>query len=294
MHALTYFLAYPFLYIISKLPFSLFYILSDLLSFFMQHIFKYRKEVIRKNLNLVFPKLSDKEKKIIERKAYKHLCDLFLEIIKSLGISKEDMTKRFVFKNIEVIKEFENDNRSCFIMCGHYSSWEWMLSISYYIDIPGIGIYSPLENPYFDNLVKKMRKKHKALLLSRYDTVESIIKNEKNNYKAVYGFAADQSPKLRKKTYWTKFMGIDTPFFTGAERLSRKLNIPVVFAEIKRVKRGYYEAEFKVLSKNPVKTKEFEITNKFIELVENQIKLDPSEYFWAHNRFKHSKSFKSS
>ena len=163
MHALTFFLAYPFLYIISKLPFSLFYILSDLLSFFMQHIFKYRKEVIRKNLNLVFPKLSDKEKKNIERKAYKHLCDLFLEIIKSLGMSKEDMTKRFVFKNIEVIKEFENDNRSCFIMCGHYSSWEWMLSISYYIDIPGIGIYSPLENPYFDNLVKKMRKKTKLL-----------------------------------------------------------------------------------------------------------------------------------
>jgi len=267
--------------------------LSDLLSFFLQHIFKYRKEVIRKNLNLVFPKLSDKEKKIIERKAYKHLCDLFLEIIKSLGMSKEDMTKRFIFKNIDVIKEFENDNRSCFIMCGHYSSWEWMLSISYYIDIPGIGIYSPLENPYFDNLVKKMRKKHKALLLSRYDTVESIIENEKNNYKAVYGFAADQSPKLRKKTYWTKFMGVNTPFFTGAERLSRKLNIPVVFAEIKRVKRGYYEAEFKVLSKNPDKSKEFEITNKFIELVENQIKLDPSEYFWAHNRFKHSKSFKS-
>jgi len=267
--------------------------LSDFLSFFMQHIFKYRKEVIRKNLNLVFPKLSENEKQIIEKKAYKHLCDLFLEIIKSLGMSKKEMTKRFIFKNIEVIKEFENDNRSCFIMCGHYSSWEWMLSISYYIDIPGIGIYSPLENPYFDSLVKKMRKKHKALLLSRYDTVESIIKNEKSNYKAVYGFAADQSPKLRKKTYWTKFMGINTPFFTGAERLSRKLNIPVVFAEIKRVKRGYYEAEFKVLSKNPVKTKEFDITNKFIELVENQIKLDPSEYFWAHNRFKHSKSFKS-
>ena len=88
-------------------------------------------------------------------------------------------------------------------------------------------------------------------------------------------------------------MGVNTPFFTGAERLSRKLNIPVVFADIKRVKRGYYEAEFKVLSKNPDKSKEFEITNKFIELVENQIKLDPSEYFWAHNRFKHSKSFKS-
>ncbi len=49
----------------------------------------------------------------------------------------------------------------------------------------------------------------------------------------------------------------------------------------------------KFYQKNPIKTKQFEITNKFIELVENQIKLDPSEYFWAHNRFKHSKSFKS-
>ena len=104
MHALTYFLAYPFLYIISRLPFYLFYLLSDLLSFFMQYILRYRKDIIRKNLNLVFPKLSKKEKIIIEKKVYKHICDLFLEVIKSLGMSKREMTKRFKFKNIEIIK----------------------------------------------------------------------------------------------------------------------------------------------------------------------------------------------
>ena len=109
MHALTYFITYPFLYIISRLPFQLFYILSDFVSFFMQHILKYRKNIIRKNLNLVFPKMSKKEKLIIEKKTYKHICDLFLEIIKSLGMSKNEMTKRFKFKNIEVIKEFENN-----------------------------------------------------------------------------------------------------------------------------------------------------------------------------------------
>jgi len=259
----------------------------------MQYILKYRKDIIRKNLNLVFPKMSKKEKIIIEKNTYKHICDLFLEIIKSSGMSKNEMTKRFKFKNIEVIKEFENNNRSCIVMCGHYSSWEWMLSINYHINIPGIGIYSPLENPYFDKLVKKIRKKHNALLLSRYNTIKSITENENKNYKAVYGFASDQSPKLRKKSYWRKFMGIEVPVFTGAERIARELNIPIVFADIKRIKRGYYEAEFKVLSKNPFQTKQFQITNKFVELVENQIKSNPSEYFWPHNRFKHSK-FKGS
>ena len=260
------------------------------MSFFLQFILNYRKKIIRKNLSLVFPDMDKKEKIILEKKAYRHMSDLFLEIIKSLGMSKKEMTKRFKFKNIEILKKFENHNRSCFVLCGHYSSWEWTVSLGYHIKNQAIGIYTPLENPYFDKLVQKIRKKHNGLILSRYHTIESITENERNNYKAVYGFASDQSPKIRKDSYWRTFMGIKVPVFTGAERLAKKLNIPIVFADIKRIKRGYYVAEFKILSKNPINSKPYQITDKYIELVENQIKLDPSEYFWSHNRFKHTKT----
>ena len=66
----------------------------------------------------------------------------------------------------------------------------------------------------------------------------------------VYGFASDQSPRP-KAHILDKFLGKKVPAYTGAERLSRDLNIPVVYSKINRVKRGYYNVEFKILSRIP-------------------------------------------
>ena len=38
------------------------------------------------------------------------------------------------------------------------------------------------------------------------------------------------------------------------------------------------------------KINDFEITEKYLRLVENQIHEDPNYYFWTHNRFKHRKN----
>ena len=123
MNALIYYLAYPILFLISRLPFSLFYKLSDLVCFILYRVFVYRKSVVRSNLKRAFPFYTDSELMFIERKFYSHLCDLFLEIIKSMGMSKDEMIKRFHVKNIEVLTQFESQNRSVFLMCGHYASW---------------------------------------------------------------------------------------------------------------------------------------------------------------------------
>jgi KDO2-lipid IV(A) lauroyltransferase len=288
LHFLIYIISFPVLFIISRLPFLLFYLISDILSFFLRNIFRYRKKIIEKNISQAFPDLGFNEKLKIKKKFYTHMCDLFLEIIKSMGMSKKEMTSRFKIKNIDVLNQFENLNKSCFIMCGHYSSWEWMMSLGYHINHPGIGIYTPLANPYFDKLIQKIRRKHNAFLLSRHEAFDNIIRNERLNNHAVYGFASDQSPSPTKNSYWRKFMGIKVPVFTGAERLSIKLNIPLVFADINRIKRGHYEVEFILLSNEPKSTKENEITNTFTDLVEKQIRKDPSQYLWSHNRFKHA------
>ena len=107
MNAVIYYLAFPLLYVISRLPFPIFYGLSDLVCFFLYRVFGYRKKVVRSNLKRVFPDLSEKELLKIERDFYSHLCDLFLEIIKSMGMSKKEMMKRFQVVNIEALTQFE-------------------------------------------------------------------------------------------------------------------------------------------------------------------------------------------
>ena len=60
-----------------------------------------------------------------------------------------------------------------------------------------------------------------------------------------------------------KFLGKRVPAYSGAESLSRDLNIPVVFSKINRIKRGYYNVEFKVISNFPKNTKKNMITNTY-------------------------------
>ena len=286
MKALIYIFSYPIILIISRLPFSVIYIISDIVCFILHKILGYRKDIVKSNLRLVFPKHSFSQLNKIEKAFYVHLCDIFLEIIKSFGMSKKEMINRFKIKNIEVLKKFEKENRSIFLICGHYSSWEWMMSLGYHIIHKGIGIYRPIKNPYFDRLIKKIRSKHNAQMITQKNAIEIIKENELKRELGIYGFASDQSPRPKNKTYWRKFLGINVPVYTGAERLAREFNIPVVFSKINRIKRGFYEVEFMLISDNPKKIKDNEITDTFYNLLEKQIHEDPTQYFWIHKRFK--------
>jgi len=154
----------------------------------------------------------------------------------------------------------------------------------------GYGIYRPIKNPYFDRLIKKIRSRHDAYMIPQKTAAEIIREKELKNERGVYGFASDQSPRPTSKSYWRTFLGIDVPVFTGAERLARELNIPVVFGKIKRVKRGYYELEFKLISDQSKDTAVNQITDVYTEWLEEQIKEDPSQYFWTHKRFKHART----
>jgi KDO2-lipid IV(A) lauroyltransferase len=289
MNAFIYIISYPFLFLISKLPFRSLYLLSDAVHILVFNFLGYRKQVIINNLKLALPHLTDKERNTIKKSFQRHFCDLFLEIIKSMGMSKKEMLKRFQIKNIEVLTQFEKQNRSAFIICGHYASWEWMMSLGYHMKHVGYGLYKPIGNPYFDKLIKKIRSKHNAYMIPIQTAISIITAKEQNNERGVYGFASDQSPRPKPLSYWRSFMGIEVPVYTGAERLARSLNIPVLFGKINRVKRGFYEVEFKVISDQSASTKEYFITDTFTTWLEEQITADPSQYLWTHKRFKYAR-----
>lgn len=198
------------------------------------------------------------------------------------------MQKRMVFKNLEVLTQFEKKNRSVIIMCGHYASWEWMLSIGYHTVSQGYGIYTPIMNKYLNELVIKIRKKHRGNLLSRYSAIQKIKNLHEDGTIAVYGFVSDQSPRPKPKSYWRPFLGVKVPVFVGAEMIAREFDFGVVYAKINRVKRGYYEASFELISDQPKKTKVNRITDTFTEWLEQDVYCDPTQYLWTHKRFKHA------
>lgn len=289
MQFLVYILVYPILWFISILPFRLLYLFSDFVYFIIYHIIGYRKKTVRENLALALPHLSDKERLIIEKKSFHHLCDMFLEMIKTMTISEKEIRKRYVFKNLELYKELEKEQKSVALMCAHYASYEWIISLNYYINFKGFGIYKKIRNPYFDKLVRNIRSRFGADLITTKETIPTILKNNKDKKLSIYGFASDQSPKVDSAYHWCKFMNVEVPVHTGAEMLAKRYDMNVVFLKVKKTKRGYYEASFEILSKNPKAIPNYEITDEFFKRVEKQIYEAPEYYLWTHKRFKHRK-----
>jgi Kdo2-lipid IVA lauroyltransferase/acyltransferase len=287
MQFIAYILIYPFLWLISILPFKLLYAFSDVLYVLIYKVFGYRKKIVEENLNLVFPNKSKEEINRITKTFYHHLCDMMVESIKSLTISETEMKKRFIFTNLEEIYNIEKANKSIVLMCGHYASWEWIFILQKYIKHKGYAVYKRLANRHFDRLVKRIRAKYDSYLITTKETIPTLTKAKNRGELTINGFASDQSPKANKAFYWNEFMGTKVPVHIGAEMLAKKLDMAVVFLRVKKIKRGYYEATFETVTLNPNQYKNYEITDIFLKFVEKQIHEAPEYYLWTHKRWKH-------
>lgn len=291
MQLFIFILVYPLIWVLSRFPLRVLYFLSDILYVLIYHIIGYRKAVVRKNIKIAYPDISEEKFKTIEKKFYHHFCDLFIEMIKTMGISEAEMNKRYVFKNMDVAGQYLNNNRDMILCLGHYASYEWILSMNTYYDNNGYAIYKKIKNKYFDKMMRDIRGKWKTTLVINKEAKAKIaaVLKEKQKRAAMFGFIMDQSPSNDRNKHWAPFFSVKTPFFIGVESIAKEHNLPLVFLGVTKVKRGYYEATFTVITENPNDYKDFELTDKFASLLQKQIDIAPEFYFWTHKRFKFTK-----
>ena len=287
MKFLTKFLITPLLIFISWLPFRLLYFISDLFYYILYYGIKYRRKIVRKNLELSKVAKSTKDLIRIEKKFYRHLSDVFFEMFKFYSISPEEMKRRFYIENPEIFYQLEKKNKSVMFMTSHYGGFEWFLSINYHVPQLPFAVYTPLSNKSLDSLIKKFRLRHGSKLISRYKAGSYIKKQIKKNKLFLYGMAADQSAQIRSITYWKQFLGVKVPVFTGSERIAKQHDIPVVFGKVVKIKRGYYKVVVDLISEFPNEYKNYQITDIYLKKLEKQIREIPEYYYWTHNRFKH-------
>jgi len=278
---------YPFIWLLSILPFRVLYFISDIFFYLIYYVIGYRKKTVTYNLKLAFPKKSEVEIKAISKKFYHHFVDIFIEMIKSFTISEKEILEHYKFTNVAVMNDLEAKNKSVVLLGSHYANWEWIFSLNLLITSNGYAVYKKLSNPFFDKKTRDTRGRYRTTLVPTSEIYKVISSNSKNNILSIYGFLGDQSPKINKVHYWSKFLGVKVPIHTGAEMLAKKNNLSVVAFHTKKVRRGYYESTFKLLAENPNDFKDYEITDLYLKELENSIHTEPEYYFWTHKRFKH-------
>ena len=283
-------LVYVGMWLFSALPFCVLYLLSDLNYFLMYRIVGYRRKVVRDNLLRSFPEKSDKERRQIERRFYRYLSDYLLEDLKLLHMSAADLRKRMVYKNTEQYLEFTEKYGGIILMIPHYANYEWLIGMGAAMkpgDVP-MQVYKPLKDKYLDELFKRIRSRFGGYNVPKHSTAREIIKLKHQGKKMVVGLITDQWPSGDR--YWTTFLGQETAFLNGAERIAKMMDFPVFYCELTKTRRGYCEAEFKLMTATPKETGEGEITEMFSQRLEQTLRREPAYWLWSHKRWKHTAS----
>lgn len=290
---ITYGLLSAWMHLHALLPFRVLYILSDIFYFLVYKVVRYRLKVVRENLSSSFPDKTEKELRQLEKKFYHHFCDYFVETIKILHISDDEMRKRMQFENLDMVREVTANGNSVLMLLGHYCNWEWIPSIALSFKdgtFDKMGeIYKPLKNKAVDELFLKIRQHFGTICIPKNDTLRSIVKLRKDKVKILIGFMADQAPTINNVHYWSEFLNHDSAIFTGVERIAKQTGYIVTYLDIEKIKRGYYKATMRLVTTDPKNEPEFAITEKYIRAMEKSILRDPAYWLWTHKRWKRSR-----
>ena len=289
MKTVLYYFIFFFWFIASLLPLRFLYIFSDLLYFPLYYCVRYRRKIVRKNLIESFPEKELGEIQRIEKAFYHYFCDYMVETIKLFSMSEKQMRRRMTFGGVEKINEIIKD-RDCVVYLGHYCNWEWVASLPLHLDIDKdlvVGqIYHRLESPAFDQLFLRMRSRFRAVNIEMFMALRQLVRYKQQKKRFIIGFISDQSPNWNFVNMWTDFLNHKSSFFVGAEGIAKVTDAVVVYIDVQRVRRGYYHAEFILMTDQPKSFPNYEITVDYARRLEATIQRAPQYWLWSHNRWK--------
>jgi Kdo2-lipid IVA lauroyltransferase/acyltransferase len=289
MEAIGFYLTYAFIWIITLLPMRLLYVFSDFLFLFIYHFPSYRRNVVFTNLKNSFVNKSEEELRSIEKKFYKHFTDLFIETFKPLHMSNAQIIKRYSITNAEILDRLYHEGRDIVAVLGHYNNWEWLICLPFFTKQQIVPLYKPLQNKYFDKFIKKLRSRNGVKPIPMSNVIREIINNRNGKVISMYAFIADQTPPKGEIRYWTTFLNQDTPVFLGPEKIAVKYDMAVVFLNIQKIKRGYYDLKVELLFEHTKELPEHFVTDAHVKRLEELILDKPENWLWSHRRWKHNR-----
>ena len=279
--------------IVSRMPFSVLYALSGMLYLIAYHVVGYRRKVVHKNLTECFPEKSDTEITAIEKRFYRHLADNIVETCKMGAMSKEEMGRRMHFTNIEDINARVRQGKSISLFLGHHGNWEWVSSMPLHLEknAAHAQIYHKLSNKDFDRIMLENRAHFGCTNVEMRQTARFVNKLATENKLSIIGYIADQAPRAKDSHYFIPFLNHMTPVLTGTEKITKHYGHDAWFVKVTKVKRGYYEAEFVHMHPDPDSLPDFELTDIYYHMLEQEIRTQPELYLWTHKRFRNAKVF---
>ena len=270
---------------ISRLPLRALYAFSSFLYVLAFYVVRHRHQVIREQIEKVFPDSSPAAREAIHKQFLCNFCDVLVEVWKSVSMSAADMCARVHIVNLEVPRRYLDAGQSLMFVTSHLGNWEWLLhGVTLQLGYPVDAAYKPLHDQWAERLMLSVRSRFGARLVPAKELLADFIKR-RGVVRAV-AMNADQAPVSTDKRYWTQFLGQDTAFYVGAEQIARAMRLPIVYAGVQRVRRGYYSVEFKCLWDGREAVEPNAVTERYARACEIDVLKRPADWLWSYRRWR--------
>jgi KDO2-lipid IV(A) lauroyltransferase len=274
--------------LLSRLPLSVLYVLTDCLYVFIYHIWRFRRKLSLSNLSNSFPDKSAAELELVARQAYRNTCNMIAEVLKGAVISEQELRQRVRILNIEALEGFAQAGQSVVLLASHHCNWEWLLLTSCLeLKIGVDAVYKPLRVAAIDRFMLEMRSRFGGNPIPVKDFLAGVLK--RRGAARVFALVADQTPPREEEKHWTRFLNQDTAFFVGVDKIARITHSPVFFVGITRLRRGYYEAHLQLLAQPPYSDEGTDITERYVRAAEAHIAQHPADWLWMYRKWKYKK-----
>lgn len=270
--------------LISYLPLKVLYLKSRFIAFILRDVLGYRKQVVIQNLSRSFPQLKYKEIQSITHQFYLHFSDVFIEVIKSISISKHELQKRFKVENPTLLDQYYDKGYTVIGLTGHVSNWEWLSIVPSLYTFPCFTLYKPLRNKIAEHLMTRIRMRFGMKLLSMGAAPRYILSHK--DQCSLYIFIGDQSPAKVDNAEEFTFLNQTTTFFSGGVKLARATKAAVVYISIRQTKKGFYSVNYIPICSPNDNMSEKEMLSSYARLLELDIKTQPANWLWSHKRWK--------
>ena len=262
--------------------------MADLLWFFVFKVFGYRRKVIQENIRSCFPEFTEAEVRKTSNEFGRQFLHVLGEAIFAYRFTQDDWKERIVIEDARKLKEYLKNNQTVLVSYGHMTNWEWpLVSIGSVLNITSEFVYKPMENDAVDKTLREFREKHGAKGLAKDNAIRHILKHRKEA--RLIGLVGDQMPAKGTDKQWLSFMGRETAFYTGLEKIAVATQSPVFFLEVLRTGRGKYQYTFTEIASPPYEKGHTGIIEKYASCLEENIKKQPAGYLWSHKRWKYTK-----
>ena len=162
--------------LLARLPLTVLYRIADLLGWLAFHVFPYRRDIVRANLDKAFPDYDEARLRDVIRRYYLGFAEMLVEIIKSVSMPPEELRRRVRMVNLEAPRALLAAGQSVLLVAAHQCNWEWMLlALSLELGYPLDAGYKPLIDNWAEREMKKVRSRFGARLVPAKQLLADII-----------------------------------------------------------------------------------------------------------------------